>query len=391
MLDESSANQSIGEDKMAQRDSKTGFSFFIQLAVILEMLMTPSIAVAASANPALLTAKQEAEARAYIFAANREEIVANAKKEGKVRVFGSLDAQGLKALSQAFRKKYPFVDAQVEEITGMENYTRMLMEMKAGLAKSWDVNYVAFDLYPEYVPHQKKFDILGMAQHGVVQIPVKMIDPINRHIVAVASDFQVIAYNKKYLPPERLPNTWEDLLKEEFKGRKFVLDIRPKDIAALVPAWGLEKTVAFARKLAAQEPVWVRGGVSRILMQTGEHHLVVGANLATPLRAQDKDPNIAYKILEPVPARLNEAEAILNAASNPYAGLLWLEFVCSPEGQKILDQHEPYGASFLTPHSVQEKLTRGLKLSIVDWDHLTKMEDYQKKIVEAYGFPRAQK
>jgi hypothetical protein len=379
---------------MTRSDSKTAFLFPTCLATIfgLFLFIAVSSTLAASETPALLKAKQEAESKGYAFALSREEIIANAKKEGKLRAFGSLDAQGLKALNQAFRRKYyPFIDAQVEEITGMENYTRMLMEMKAGLAKSWDVNYVAFDLYPEYVPHQKKFDILGMAQQGVVQIPLKMIDPVNRHIVVVASDFQVIAYNKKHLPPEKLPNTWEDLLKEEFKGRKFVLDIRPKDIAALVPAWGIEKTVAFARKLAAQEPVWIRGGVSRILLQTGEHHLVVGANLATPLRAQDKDPNIAYKILEPVPARLNEAQAILNAASHPYAGLLWLEFVCSAEGQKIIDQHEPYGASFLTPGSVQEKLTRGLKLSIVDWDHLTKMEGYQKKIVEAYGFPRAQK
>jgi hypothetical protein len=28
--------------------------------------------------------------------------------------------------------------------------------------------------------------------------------------------------------------------------------------------------------------------------------------------------------------------------------------------------------------------------SLVDWQHATKMQDYQKKIVEAYGFPRAE-
>ena len=377
---------------MSRRDLlKRAALFTTHLPMILSFLIAASSVSAASISPALIKAKQEAEAKGYVFATSQEEIIGNAKQEGKLRAFGSLDAQGLKALNQAFRNKYPFIDSKVEEITGTENYTRMLLEMKAGLAKGWDVNYVAFDLYPEYVPHQKKFDMLGMAQHGVLGIPLKMIDPVNRHIVVVASDFQVIGFNKKRLPPEKVPDTWEGLLREEFKGRKFVLDIRPKDIAALVPAWGMEKTLAFARKLAAQEPVWIRGGVSRILLQTGEHPLVVGPNLASVLRARDKDPDITYKILEPVPARLNEAQAILNAASHPYAGLLWLEFICSPEGQKIIDQHEPYGASFLTPGSVQEKLTRGLKLSIIDWDHVTRMEGYQKKVVEAYGFPRAQK
>jgi hypothetical protein len=53
------------------------------------------------------------------------------------------------------------MDAPVEEITGMENYTPMVMEMKVGLARGWDVNDVAFDVYPEYVPCQKKFASLG--------------------------------------------------------------------------------------------------------------------------------------------------------------------------------------------------------------------------------------
>jgi iron(III) transport system substrate-binding protein len=360
---------------------------------IISMLGLPMgqlTAYAASANPTVLKAKQEAAAKGYIFAASQEEIIANAKKEGKLRVMGSLDAQTLKALNEAFRKKYPFIESQAQEIAGTDNYIRMIQEMKAGMAKSWDVNYVAFDMYPEYLPYQKKFDILGMAQQGVLQIPHKMIDPVNRHVVVVASDLQVVAFNKKQIAAEKIPNTWEGFLREEFSGRKFMLDIRPKDVAALVPAWGMEKTLDFARKLAAQKPVWIRGNSRALTMiQSGEYSTLFGPNLSVALRVEKKDPNIAYKIVEPVPTRLNEAQAILNAASNPYAALLWLEFLCSPAGQMVIDQYEPYGASHLTAGSVQEKIVRGLKLSIVDWDHVTKMEDYQKKITEAYGFPRA--
>jgi hypothetical protein len=38
--------------------------------------------------------------------------------------------------------------------------------------------------------------------------------------------------------------------------------------------------------------------------------------------------------------------------------------------QAIVDQYEPYGASYLTAGSVQEKIVRGLKLSVVDWELL---------------------
>ena len=136
---------------MTRNASRVAFLLPTFLVIILPLFMVASSATAASENPALLKAKQEAEAKGYVFAISREEIVANAKNEGKLRVLGSMDAQTLRALNQAFRKKYPFIDARVEEIAGMENYTRMVMEMKAGLAKSWDVNYVAFDLYSEYV------------------------------------------------------------------------------------------------------------------------------------------------------------------------------------------------------------------------------------------------
>lgn len=371
------------------------------LAKIVLFVMTGALlprgapSLAAAAGPALSKAKQEAEAKGYIFLTSHDEIVTKAKSEGKLRVMGSLDADSLKALNAAFRKKYPFIDSQVQEISGQEAYVRMIHEMKAGLAKEWDINYVAFDLYEEYLPHQKKFDILGMAQQGTLQIPVKMIDPVNRHIVVVASDIQVLAYNKKNLPPEKVPNQWEDLLREDFKGRKFMIDIRPKDVAALVPAWGLEKVLDYARKIGTQNPVWVRGNSRAMpMVQTGEHNVLVGPNFSTILRAQEKAKGagaLAYKVLEPVPTRLNEAQSILNVASNPHAALLWLEFVCSPEGQKLIDQHEPYGGSILSPGSAQEKVTRGMKLSVIDWGHVTKIEDYQKKIVEAYGFPRAQK
>ena len=358
--------------------------------VMLGLPIAPFSAYAATANPTLAKAKQEAEAKGFIFAASQEEIIANAKKEGKLRVMGSLDARTLKALNEAFRKKYPFIDSNAQEIAGTDNYIRMIQEMKAGMAKSWDVNYVAFDMYPEYLPFQKKFDILGMAQQGVVRIPQKMIDPVNRHVVVVASDLQAVAFNKKMLPAEKVPNTWEGFLREEFSGRKFMLDIRPKDVASLIPVWGMEKTVDFARKLAAQKPVWIRGNSRALTMiQAGEYSTLVGPNLATAMEVEKKDPNIGYKIIEPVPTRLNEAQSVLGAASNPYSGLLWLEFICSPAGQAIIDQYEPYGASYLTAGSVQEKIVRGLKLSVVDWEHITKLEDYQKKITEAYGFPRA--
>jgi len=215
------------------------------------------LAVAASAS--LAKAKQQAEAQGFTFVSNHDEIVANAKKEGKLRVLSSQDPAAIKAITAAFKRKYPFIDVRAEEVSGLETYQRMLQEMKAGLANSWDVNYIAFDFYSEFLPYQKKFDILGMAEQGVLQTPPKLVDPTHRHVVAIQSNMQVIAFNKEMISADKVPDTWEGFLAPQFKGRKFLLDIRPKPLAALVPLWGLEKTVEFAKKLAAQQPVWFRG------------------------------------------------------------------------------------------------------------------------------------
>ena len=120
-------------------------------------------------------AKQATEAKGYIFESSHDEIVARAKKEGRVRVLTT--QRNLKPLAEAFKKKYPFIDLRIEEVQGTDTHQRMVLEMKSGTAKGWDTNYVAADLYDDYIPHQKKFDILGMAQHGVLAIPPEMIDP----------------------------------------------------------------------------------------------------------------------------------------------------------------------------------------------------------------------
>ena len=56
-----------------------------------------------------------------------------------------------------------------------------------------------------------------------------------------------------------------------------MLNIRPVDISSLVPVWGLEKALDFARKLAAQKPVWGSGHVAIVSsVLNGEHALGVG-------------------------------------------------------------------------------------------------------------------
>jgi iron(III) transport system substrate-binding protein len=351
-----------------------------------------STTASAQTNTTLSTAKKGAEVRGYVFVGSHDEIVNRAKKEGRLNVVASLSQEILTPMNEAFKRKYPFIDSRVVGVRGNEVYVRLLEELRAGLTKNQDVNDLVADYYTDYLPYQKKIDIFAMAKEKVLDIPPAMVDPINRNVVAVGSSVHVLAYNKKLISPENVPNTWEDFLKPEFKGEKFMLGIRPLDLQSLVPAWGLEKTLDYARKMAAQNPVWSRGGTAGLAqLLAGEHALLVGPHLDSFLRAKDKDKTdtLGYKLLEPLPIRLNEGQGILNRAEYPYAALLWLEFLVSREGQKLLDQYGPYEASVFVSGTIQEQAVRGKKLSVVDWNHYVKTPEYQRKIVEAYGFPKA--
>lgn len=293
----------------------------------------------------------------------------------------------------AFRKKYPFIQVVAEEIGGTDEYQRFILEMKAGRAKRWDTVHISNQVYAEYPPFLKKFDILGMAEQSVLNIPPKIVDSNNRNIVAKGTQVAVAAYNKKLISAEKVPTTWEGFLKPEFKGRKFLVDVRPLSVANLVPAWGLEKTLEFARKIAEQKPIWVRGSRSLASMVLGEYTVFMGLNVSSVLEAQAKDLNksLELQFLEPVPVRFGSADGVFGTATHPHAALLWIEFQVSAEGQEILDKYGPADGSVYVAGSQLHTMIRGRPLSSLNWDLQKNLDQWVKRIVEAYGFPTAEK
>jgi len=122
-------------------------------------LLFAAPAFAASAPAATLQkAKQAAEAKGYAFITSHDEILAGAKKEGKLRAHSSLDPNTFKPLMESFKKKYPFVDIEIQEMTGTDTAQRFLLELKAGTVKEWDTLHLPEDFYTDYAPHAKKLD-----------------------------------------------------------------------------------------------------------------------------------------------------------------------------------------------------------------------------------------
>ncbi len=210
------------------------------LIFLISSLFAPEAFAAAVTAATLQQAKQAADAKGYAFITSHDEILANARREGKLRAHSSLDPNTFKPLIESFKKRYPFADIEIQEMTGTDTAQRLLLELRAGAVKEWDTIHLPEDFYTDYAPYAKKLDILGMAEQGVLKINPKMVDPEYRNTVSIGSALCSIAYNKNLLAANKVPNKWEDFLKPEYKGRKFLVDIRPYCLAALVPALGEE-------------------------------------------------------------------------------------------------------------------------------------------------------
>jgi iron(III) transport system substrate-binding protein len=363
-------------------------------ATVLLFLCLLVLSSAHGATPTLLNAKQSAQAKGFIFETSHEEIVAKAKKEGKLRVISSLETETYKQLTAPFKQKYPFLDFSVNAVDGTEAAQRLLLELKAGMGKNWDAVHLSRDFYNEFAEHIKKIDILGMAEHKVLAIPTAMIDPNKRNIVAEASAIQAVVYNKDLIAPEKVPNTWEDFLKPELKGRKFLIDIRPHGMVSLVAGLGEGWVKNYASRLKDQEPIWVRGYARALAaMSAGEYALHQQANYQSCVEVAEKHPrkSIVCKVIEPVPVRLIELLGVTISAANPYAALLWLEFQATPTGQRIIDKYEPLKSSVYGPGSELAKVTEGQKLSIDKWDSFAQIPGWYDMIEKAFGLPQAEK
>ena len=359
------------------------------LAILLALIYcsVAPVAQAASAGAGLMQAQKEAEAKGFRLEGNREEIIAKAKKEAGLRGLLGFDKPTIVALRDGFRKKYPFINPHFEEHGNPAESQRYLLELQSGRVSDWDIANVLNEAQHEFAPHQEKIDLRAMAEQGVLRIPPKMINPESRNVIALSSTIDAVAYNKKLLAPDLVPKTWEDFLRPEHSGRKLLVDIRPNSIAGLVPAMGLEWVEAYARKLAQQQPIWVRGHTRYLnAMAAGEYRLFFGTYYHGVMRMKKKGAqDLEALIIEPVPVRLTETHTIMKGSRRPNAAMLFLEYVAGAEGQKIMWDIEPFKSSIYSPGSKTEELARGKKISLGDWDHAMKQQGYMAGRKEISG------
>ena len=238
------------------------------------------------------------------------------------------------------------------------------------------------------------YDIEGMADSGVLDIPKGTIDENNHTVVSAGSSGIALAYNKDKISEADLPKTWEGVADPKFGrdqlGMAMDVDLNNVSVLSLDPQWGLDKVVALSEKMKALNPVFTDGHTAAsLLVQSGEVAISPFVNLHSLMREIDKNPDgpLQVSFIQPVPIRESEASGVFRNAQHPCSALLFIEWTAGDTAQKIFDGDGPIQASFAWDGSRMKKMVGSDNTVIAGPDQIAKLPDAISAIQQAFGFP----
>jgi len=258
-------------------------------------------------------------------------IIEAAKDEGAVSFYTTMTLSQSKKVVDAFQKKYPFIKPELFRGGGDEVLNRILNEARGGL-NAWDVVSTRGDS----VLTLKDADLITPYRSPETKFISKDMVDDDAYWTAYYVNPYVLGYNTNLVKKDEVPRTYEALLDPKWKGRKISIDDSAYGfLAGLIRAWGKEKAVAYFKNLAAQDPVPMRGNTNRVqLTMAGEYSLII-AYAPTIQRETSKGHPMDWVPLEPVPVQVNPM-MLASHAPHPNAGKLFIDFLLSKQGQKML-------------------------------------------------------
>jgi iron(III) transport system substrate-binding protein len=256
-----------------------------------------------------------------------------AKKEGKLRMFSTLDPGQAEVLFRPFKERYPFIaleysrasheDRAVRTIIAFKN-KRFVTDIITGLGGT-------FFMYKEINALEDMRNIPNLKNN-----PPDTVDPEGLW-VGMHMRYWCMAYNTRHLKKADMPKRWDDLLSNtKFRNGNLALGNRPQLWAlALWKANGEKWAKDFLAKLFAEvQPQLRREGMNAMieLMAAGEFHATIpSAEYRTYQKQLDGAP-VSYHCPEPVPVAVSEM-GILKGAPNLNSARLFINWFLSKEGQ----------------------------------------------------------
>jgi iron(III) transport system substrate-binding protein len=261
-----------------------------------------------------------------------EVLISEARKESSIEWYGSLLVPEAAQIIEKFRQRYPFVEVKYSRGSGTQVINRFLTESKAGSYRA-DIVGARTNFHPTLMK-------AGLVAKNLAPFRQELregfIDKAG-YLLGQHTFGLVIGYNTRNVPPNKVPQSYQDLLNPEWKGQ-MSLDIESYDwLAGILDTMGEEKGMEFTRKLAAQN-IHVQRGHSLLmqLVAAGELKFEIDAYHYQVNEFRKKGAPLDLIIPDPMVIKEPSGIWISKRAPHPHAAALLVDFLFSREGQQIL-------------------------------------------------------
>ncbi len=264
-------------------------------------------------------------------ASDPEAIVQGAQKEKSLVVYTSMTIGQMETMLNAFKRKYPFIQTGMFRAVGERLLTKIMTEAQAGRYEFDAVQSAETQIY--FL--KKRNLLLRYLAPEAQDLPKNFVDP-QGYWAAVYIMPNVIGYNTQMAKRSELPKSYDELLNPKWKGKIGMDSTKPEWFAWMLKQMGWEKGLAYMKKLAGQD-LKLYAGLTLLtnLLASGEFPLVLNDYLHTVEEVKRKGAPVDWVAFDPVFTKFQPI-GVGSRAPHPNAAKLFVDFVLSLQGQKII-------------------------------------------------------
>jgi len=254
-----------------------------------------------------------------------------AKGEGEAVIYANMDVSAMKPLTDGFMKRYPGTQTASVHFSGASIITRLESEARAGkplsdVVLSGQLGVLALidkKIALRYRSPAREFFRAGLKDHDGLW-------------TAYMTNVMVSAFNTRNVKKDEAPRNVNDLLSPRWKGRLTMDSQSYVWFGTMLQYLGDEAGVRFMKQLNEQNIAHQRGRrLMTQLVAAGEFDMAVETNLNSVLTLAKQGAPLSFAPIQPY--FLSPSLVFMSAnAPHPYTGALFVDFLLSEEGQKIV-------------------------------------------------------
>jgi iron(III) transport system substrate-binding protein len=298
---------------------------------------------AAIALAALATTSALAQSTSTTYPAGYADMVAAAKKEGKVVVYSPTDSGQANALIGAFQKKYPGVTVDYNDLSNTAIYNRAVSEFAARQVGGDVIWSVGLDLQVRLVE-----DGLADAYASPEAQHLPSFAKYKDSAYLTSIEPGVILYNKRLVPAALVPKNLSELTrllnehKDVFKGKVASWDPEKSGQGYVAMQDDMRHNPGFWPLLSAfgeaGGKIYSNSGQMREKVVSGEEIIAFYVNGAYATEWAKANPTLGIVYSDDRTSAVSRAALITKNAPHPNAARLLIDFMLSQEGQKVMGE-----------------------------------------------------